>query len=149
MVDFPVAENVLDNPRPALSQFVAAVGDFIAEFVESGQDPKGEPLFEETLLDLMRRALAETGPVFGMLAGRAAELSDDSIREHHLFGDSLRFKFGVVNHRVAQFKERGSTGLFRWVMDTIEGPLDSILDAAGTGGAIKELKEAIRTSTKD
>ena len=148
MVEFPFPDDVSDNPRPAISQFIEAVRDFIAEFVESGKDPTGAPLFEEALLDLMRPAFKETMPAFDALLGRTTELSDESIGKHALSGDSLRFKFSVVNHRVAEFRQRPNVGRFRWVLDTIEGVLDSIIDAAGTGGAVKELKEAIRNSTK-
>ena len=143
-----MSEDVAENPREALAGFVAAVRDFLAEFVFSGHDPNGEPLFIEELLGPMRLGFEETMPDFDMLIGRAAEIPEEKIREHGLFGSPLRFKFSVVNHWVSQFKSLGGGGLFRRALVTIEGVLDSIIDAAGTGGAIKEIKEAIRNSTR-
>jgi hypothetical protein len=149
MVDFPFPEDVGEDPREALADFVVAVRDFLAEFVFSNQDPRGEPLFVEELLAPMRLGFEETMQDFDRLTGRAIEIPEERIREHGLFGSPLRFKFSAVKYRVSQFRSLGGGGLFRWVLDTIEGILDSIIDAAGTGGAIKEIKEAIRNSTKE
>jgi hypothetical protein len=147
--DFPRAGDISGDPKPWLVQFIGGLEGFIDEVVRSGTDRNGQDLFVQNLLASMRLAFNQSRPAFNTLRTRIAEMSDDRINEHALSGDSLRFKFAVVNERVDQFRTHGGVGLFRRALDTIEGLLDSIIDAAGTGGAIKELKEAIRNSTKD
>jgi hypothetical protein len=147
--NFPRADSVpASDPRVLLSQFVEGLRDFIGGLVGTGTDHKGEFLFEQNLLQPMSLAYNETMPAFGTLQGAVAVLSDDRINDHALSGDSLRFKLAVVNEWVDRFINQGGVGFLRRALDAIEGLLDSIIDAAGTGGAIKELKEAIRNSIK-
>jgi len=70
-----------------------------------------------------------------------------SLHAHGLVGRPLRFKIAVLNSIANQWESlRGQLSVREWfrkVVDAIDAILDSLIDAAGTGGIIKEFKDAL------
>jgi hypothetical protein len=97
----------------------------------------------------MREAFGELDVHFKRLHVAIPETSEEQIFDHGLRGRQLSFKLQVVSFFADRFKQRGGPGLFRRLLDTLEGLLDSIIDAAGVGGAVKEYKDFVRNSTLD
>ena len=149
MEEFPTSAEFDHDDKALMQQFVGALWDLLIQLVERGTDDRDRLVFEEGLRILMLPALLDTKPEFDRLGGAIAEISPESIERHGLYGDPLRFKLAVVRHWYDAFRGVGGVGLLRRLLDALEGLLDSIIDAAGTGGAVKEIKEAIRNSTKN
>ncbi len=71
-----------------------------------------------------------------------------SLQNHGLSGRALRFKFSVLDHIGSQWERfQGQFSVRDWlkrIIDAIDAILDSLIDAAGgTGGLIKEFKDAL------
>jgi len=83
-----------------------------------------------------------------VLKGEIYEIEDDCIEDHGLAGDPLLFKFKVL-YAVEQRRLhiRGYASKIKWfkkMVDAIDAVLDSIVSVTGTGGTIKEFKDALR-----
>lgn len=135
------------NDSQLRTAFLAGVYELLQEVAQTGADPKGKPLFEEGMRDFMGPAWMEVQDSFVQLQSKAANLPDEEVVRHGLGGDQLRFKLAATSMRERIYREVAGAGPFRWLLDTLEGLLDSIIDAAGVGGAVKEFKEAVRNST--
>ena len=146
---FPTSSDFAQPDQDLLLQFVRAVHDLLAEVVENPNDRQGEPLFADGLIDPMRAAFLEIPGHFERLYTAVRRLEPDGIAEHGLSGNQLHFKLAAVHYREQVYRQRGGFFRLQWLLDAIEGLLDSIIDAAGVGGAIKEFKEAMRNSGKD
>lgn len=149
MPEFPSTEDFGGSDVDLMQQFVSALWDLLHRVVEGGADFQGQPLFEPVLQERMYPALMDTRPHFDRLQAEIPEIDAGRISDHALEGQPLRFKLSVVRHWYDRFVIAGGTGLFRRLLDALEGLLDSIIDAAQLGGAVKEIKEAIRNSTSD
>jgi hypothetical protein len=75
-------------------------------------------------------------------------IKDEELNRHGLVGSAVRFKYAVLGKVSYSWRRwRGkltvSSG-FRSVLEAVDAILDSLISAAGgTGGAIKEFKDAI------
>jgi len=81
------------------------------------------------------------------------EIPEGELIRHGLVGNSARFKFNVIaavskawNNLAGRFSIRAG---FRRVIEAVDVPLGSLVDAAGTGGAIKEFKDALLALAPD
>ena len=146
---FPGTSDFTAPDRDLLAHFLRAVYELLAEVTEVPFDPLKQPLFADELIDPMRGAFSEVRDHFGRLDAAIKELVPERMAEHGLSGNQLRFKLATVKYREQKYRQRGGLFRFRWLLDTIEGLLDSIIDAAGVGGAIKDFKEAVRSSGND
>lgn len=146
-VQFPQYAGVGDS-RGVLAEYIHAIALFLDEIVRTGTDYQGRPLFDERLLPPMRAAWDETRPRFDIVAGRAAEIGPGAIEEHGLAGRQLQYKLAVVEHRNGIFRSLGGVLGFRRVIETIDTLLKSILDAAGVGGGLAEIKDYIGHATQ-
>ena len=111
-------------------------------------DSAYDGLFVPDLRDLAREAWREMmdDRLFQTVHNRLGESSEDRLRSHGLYGNQLRFKWRVVAHWLARWRDGG---LLRDFIDVVDDLLESILSAAGAGGAIKEIKDFIGSSTAD
>ena len=132
-----------------LQQFLRALDELLHDVIRKGVDNDGQPIFHEELLAPMREVIGELDWHFNKLLVAISETPDDRIHEHALQGPQLSFKLRVVRFFADRFAETSGPSQLRKLLDTLEGLLDSIIDAAGTGGAIKEYKDFVRNSTKD
>lgn len=149
---FPTRDEFVRSDTELLVAFLEAVRDLLRQVVrDEGRDHKGNRLLVDELVRPMHDAFRELEEQqhFERLIGGARDLSAEPMHEHGLGGAQLRFKLAAVSFRESLFNELGGVFRFRWLLDTLEGLLDSIIDASGTGGAIKEIKEAIRNSGDD
>lgn len=146
---FPRPQQFDQSDSELRMAFLDAVFELLMEVSESGTDPNGRPLFEEEMLPFLRDAAAEVQENFSALQFRASELQPEQIFPHGLAGDQLRFKLAATSMRERIYRQVGGAFNFRWLLDTLEGLLDSIIDASGAGGAVKEFKEAVRNSTAE
>lgn len=147
---FPTTSDFHKSDRDLLLQFLQAFRELLGNVVETGRDPRGSELFAMELMAPMRSAFSEVQDHFGRLQSAVREgLPPERIAEHGLSGQQLRFKLATVSYRAQRYLQLGGFFRFQWLLDTIEGLLDSIIDAAGVGGAIKEYKEAVRNAGKD
>jgi hypothetical protein len=135
--------------RDLLISFLKAVYELLEQAVRTTRDPLGGELFVEELIGPMRAAFPELGDHFGRMDAAIRALPDERMIEHGLTGQQLRFKLAAVSYRERIYGQIGRIFRFKGLLDTLEGLLDSIIDAAGVGGAIKEFKEAVRNSTRD
>ncbi len=148
MLDFG-AEAKRRNDRQRLVQFLKAVHEILDRLVKTGKDPTGKPLFVPELQELMDAAWTEVVPVFWDTEKAIQDASEERLGGHGLFGKQLDFKLRVVDWLSGRFQALGGAKLLKRLLQAIENLLDSIIDAAGTGGAIKEIKEAIKSSVMD
>lgn len=145
-VQFPQYAGVGDNRR-VLAEYIHTIALFLDEIVRTGTDYQGGPLFDERLLPPMRAAWEEARPRFDYVAARAAEIGPGAIAEHGLAGRQLQYKLAVVEHRNGIFRSLGGVLGFRRVIEAIDTLLKSILDAAGVGGGLAEIKDYIGHAT--
>lgn len=146
-VQFPQYAGTGDS-RAVLAAYVRVIRQFLDEIVETGTDYQRRPLFDEALIGLMRAAWHEARPRFDVVAARAAELAPRAIEEHGLAGQQLQYKLAVVEHRNGIFRSLGGVFGFRRVIEAIDTLLKSILDAAGVGGGLAEIKDYIGHATQ-
>jgi hypothetical protein len=146
-VEFPTYGGEGD-PRPALRAFVLAVRDLLEELARTNADPQGRPLFYLPLLADLRAAWAEAKPAFDVVAGRIENISDQSIAEHGLSGNQLKFKLNVIRFIYERYLSVGK-GIIKKLLDIIDDLLKSILDAIGGGGAVEEIKDFIKDSVDE
>ena len=132
-----------------LQIFLNGLYELLHDVIEKGTDYQGQPIFHEEFLVPMREAFEELGYHFRRLHGAIPETPEERILDHALDGRQLSFKLRVVRFYADRFRAIGGAGLFRKLLETLEGLLDSIIDAAGTGGAIKEFKEFVKNSTTE
>lgn len=92
-------------------------------------------------------------PAANELSAAIGEIPERKLIRHGLVGHSARFKFNVIasvssawNRMRGQFTVRAG---FKRVVEAIDGPLGSLVDAAGVGGAIKEFKDAVLALTPE
>ncbi len=75
------------------------------------------------------------------------EIPEVKLIGHGLVGFSARFKFNVIAFLSGLWDRAGGAFTvragFKRVVEAIDGPLGSLVEAAGVGGAIKEFKEAL------
>lgn len=148
-VQFPQYADMAQDPRGVLVDFVATTRNFLDEIVRTGTDYEGRPLFDDLLRELMRAAWAEARSQFEVVMPRILQISSPLIEQHGLSGQQLKFKLATIERRNTIFTQRGGGFLFHRVLGAIDTLLKSILDAAGAGGAIEEIKEYIGHSTND
>ena len=104
------------------------------------QNPKLESMARDTLeKDVPRSAIALRDAIPG--------ISSKAIQAHGLSGAALRFKLNVIE-TVARGWEKVKGGLsvrawFKQVVDAIDALLDSLIEATGARGLIKEFKDAL------
>ncbi len=132
-----------------LIQFVRATYEVLGKLVESERDPQEQLLFLEELLPPMRAAWREVRPHFEELERAIDALPDQQIYRHGFSEGQLDFKLGVVASWWNRFSARGGRRIAKKLLDAIDNVLDSLIDATGVGGAIKEIKDAINGSIED
>jgi hypothetical protein len=149
-VQFPEFRGSESDPRDALRRFVSTVREFLAEIIQSNQDPFGRPLFWQELLTPMRDAWDELkrNDNFGTVDGLIREISATGLGDHGLSGQQLAFKLAVIRVFHGRYLSIGK-GILRKLLNIIDDLLKSILDAAGAGGAILEIKDFIKDSIDD
>ena len=75
---------------------------------------------------------------------------DDKLDDHGLLKSiDLDFKLKVPEFLYERFKLCGGTALLKRLINSIESLLKSIIDAAGIGGAIYELKDSLKMSIEE
>ena len=146
---------VPENPgREELIRFVQRVQEFLkfvllnpAEFGFLWQD---DPALRDLATDTFENDVSEG---VGALTEAIPNTSPDRLSSHGLRGRALRFKFSVLaaisrrwNNVRGQFAVRG---WFKQVCDAIDAILDSLVQAAGTGGVLKEFKDALAALAKE
>ncbi len=136
------------NPGMPLAKFVYGVHDFLSELVRDNADPKGQPLFIEPLLALMRAAWEEGRAIFSRIAEKIETTQMDVLTEHGLATQQLRFKFGTISHFNQAYANTGKSVL-RKLLGAIDTLLRSIIKAAGLGDAAEELKDFIEKNIDD
>lgn len=145
---FPDGGEALSS-RDLMKRFLDAVRDLLLGTVSSGRDSKGTELFFPELLPHLRDGAGNLEGHVSRLKEAVDGIPADHIEDHALDGPELLMKIRIVRFFADRFAALGGVGPFRRLLDTLESLLDSIIDAAGTGGAIKEFKEFVRNSTKD
>lgn len=130
-----------------LQEFLRGLYELLQDVIEKGADNRGQPIFHEELLGPMREAFEELGDHFQRLHVAIPKTPKERIFDHALRGRQLSFKLRVVRFFADRFALTGEPSPLRKLLDTLEGLLDSIIDAAGTGGAVKEFKDFVRNST--
>jgi hypothetical protein len=132
-----------------LLEFVDGTQKTLGDVVRDGRDPIGNSLFVPSLVPAMQRAWDEMPGEFDRLRSELNSLSNIQIANHGFTTAQLNFKLGVIAHWWQRFSERGGRWIFRKLLEAIDNVLDSLIDALGVGGAIKEMKEAILSASDD
>lgn len=84
--------------------------------------------------------------------------SEETLRRHGLTGAQLRFKLTIVrlrerlSRRSARpnwpFRRFRMSGFLRRLIEAIDNVLESLIDAVGVGGPLKEMKDAVMHATE-
>jgi len=135
-----------DYERRQLIKFLLRVEDLLRDLVLNEDNEK---FFEPELVEKMRAAWAEMGPYFSEAHDALAHTEAANLRKHGLVSEQLKFKLAVVNHHEKRFKKTKKHRWLRRLLNVMDDLLKSILDAAGVGGAIDEIKAMIKGSVKD
>lgn len=145
---FPHGGEDLSN-REYIKQFLEALRDLLLGVVSEGRDAKGAELFFPELLPHLRDGAGNLPVHIDRLKSAVDDIPADRIEDHALDGPEFLMKIRIVRFFADRFGQYGGIIPFRRLLDTLESLLDSIIDAAGTGGAIKEYKEFVRNSLQD
>jgi hypothetical protein len=138
-----------DSPGvPELHLFVREVRDFLKHVVSSpsefgflwADNPDLEALARDTFRE-------DVSPGVALLDHAIVAIPETQLRLHGLRGAALKFKLTVIE-TIAQGWERikdqfSARDWFKKMCDAIDALLDSLIQAAGVGGVIKEFKDAL------
>jgi hypothetical protein len=150
---FEFEENSTD--RDLLLGFVLGVEKFVSTIIRKGHQgllPKGETglHLHKELEPAAREALDEfTQQRRGDVLVAIDRADEATLQSHGLTGKQLRFKLAIIRLRERLFCKLPKFRPFRSVIGAIDTLLDSIVDALGVGGALKELKDAVLDATED
>jgi hypothetical protein len=107
--------------------------------VENGKN------LDESLLDHVKKAwyeIKEAG-YFPRLETALEKASETDIRDHGLFGNQLNLKWNLLRHLWNEYVAKGGAKLLARFLGAIDAILDSMIDVAGVGKAIKEFKDSL------
>lgn len=135
------------DSRPYLVGFVEWVRDFFKQIADESV-PFGDfaNIFVPSQISYLPQAMSEISSLFENVIGKVKMMSETAIREHGLYGIQLQWKFSNVNYWLERFLDNSVYKVFDWLLDAIDSVLESILDGIPGGGAVIELKEAIRNA---
>jgi len=143
------------DPQPAEARdYLVSVIDWVHDFfwqVSEESRPGGsiQHLFVDELIDHLQPSLGEleNDGIFQSVAEVVGRMDERTIRLHGLHGRQLVWKLNNINHWLKGFLDNPVRHLFDRLLDAIDALLESILESIPGGGAIVELKEAIRNAT--
>ena len=147
MPDFPTGKET-GYERGLLEQFVEATREFLLGLVTNGTDSRGTFLFVDDLFPLLKEAWPGVDAHFQAAIEKIPKIEDEQLDRHALRGPQLQLKLRIVSYFAERFRQVGGLQLLFRLIDAIEALLDSILDAASVGGAIKEYKQGVKNATK-
>ena len=122
---------------------------WVQDTLEALQDEEYRRLFVPELIGPMKAAWIHARPRFEEVQALLAQTQLDQIELHGLSGPELDFKLKTVRYWAGRFIEGGSAVVLRRLLDSIDTLLVSLLDAIGGGGAVQEIKDAIRDAIAD
>lgn len=137
-----------ETGRNELHAFMAAVRNFLHDVLRDREnfgflwnlDPELERLAQETFETDIQQG-------FGEMEKGIYEAQDRRLHGHGLLGRPLRFKLRVVAALGRRWERvRGQFSARAWfkrMVDAIDALLDSLIEAVGAGGVIKEFKDAL------
>jgi len=104
-----------------------------------------EPDLRELATETFRRDVSEGSYYLKQAIG---EIPERSLMDHGLIGRPMHFKLRVLDSISRNWEKRfsGQFSVREWlkkIIDAIDAALDSLVDAAGVGGLIKEFKDAL------
>jgi len=145
--EFPTGDVPPGQEREVLREFTDAVDRFLGNLIETAAENPDDSFFLPDLIPLMHQTWRTEMPrEFAVLRDGIPGMPDAQLERHGFRGLQLHFKLGVVRARVREFVAGGVGDALSRLLDSIDGVLDSLLDAAGVGTAIKEFKEALKNA---
>lgn len=79
--------------------------------------------------------------------GRIDAISNADLESHGLYGNQLAFKLSTIDFWLAKFNL--NKGWLKKLLEAIDNLLESLLEAAGLKGAIKEIKKGMELIIND
>lgn len=147
MADFqPYQPDIPDWQQ--LSWFLRA----LAQLLEELHDARSEFFIRERNEDLgmaIVRAHARLRAVYEELGKNEGARLADGGEDHGLVGDELRFKLNNVHYFSSLYNQKPDTRHLRRLLDAIKTLLESILEALGVAGAIRETVSGMRDVIDD
>jgi hypothetical protein len=144
--------NLADVQNPGAQELSRFLGDtfrVLSLLVESEEFYETLWRSDSALRRLAKKTLdRDVGPARDELLKAIPDIGSDSLRQHGLVGDAVRFKYKVIEKLARswrRYKKRLTVGhTFRSLFEAIDALLDSLIDAAGgAGGLIKEFKDTM------
>lgn len=145
--DFPIYK-IEDDPRNTLVDFMETVRIFLNDIVGSNLDSLGQPILFEELREDVVQAWNDAIEHFHDATKYVMGLGDKHLYEHGLYGAQLRLKTRIVQHFARRYERQGKR-LLKPLLDVIDDLLDSMLEGVPGGGAVKEMKDAIRNCVSE
>jgi hypothetical protein len=133
------------DPRQNLISMVLGLQRLLWFLAESRWKDDRNPLliptvYHQPLID----ALRELDPHYGNLIEKTERLEDGSLDDHGLRGAQLRVKLHGIRDSFAKFFSNPIKGALKTLLEAIDVALDSLIQATGVGGAVKEIKDCIK-----
>ena len=113
----------------------------------SDERTKDQHVILKELYNPFAKAIPEIKLHAERLIEKIHKLSDNAIYDHGLTGNQLSLKFSIIKYRYEKFLSSRTGKLLRKLLYAIDTLLDSIIDATGVGGAVKEFKDALANAT--
>lgn len=144
-----------ESDKNKLVAFVGQLEALLSDIVRTGQDSVGRPFIIKELRRSMKKAWNGSSKVDGAPARFEAvrkainDADEATLATHGLVGPMLAFKLTVLHYWAERYNLLGG---FRWydkLLDMIDTLFDSILEALKLDGALKELKEFIRSAADE
>jgi hypothetical protein len=135
------------NPgRQELLEFVDEV-ERLLDYILFAEEAYPLWQVDPELREMAQEAFADVRQSASELRQAIPEINELVLVQHGLIGAPARFKYNVMNRLARRwarirpwFTVRSS---FRRVFEAVDAHLDSLVDAAGVGGLVKEFKDAI------
>src|SRR5271157_844194 len=146
----PITPQLADQARRDMFSFIMRVLTFLNEIISEPTGPEG-PLVLEEMIRPLQRAWAEFQKDFNVEAARERIFSmhDQVIQDHGIYGEQAGCKRKLVDILLEKFNGNKTRKALLWLLDAIDTYLDSITDAAGVSGALKEIKKLLRSTIPD
>lgn len=143
----PISPELADSARSDIYDFLRLVLEVLDLNIREPHGTEG-PLILEGMIGPLNDAWTEFQQDFslGIMEQQVFGVSGQTLQDHGLYGAQIAGKRRLVDIRISIFNGQRTKRALIWLLDAIDTYLDSVIDATGLSGSLKEIKDMLRNS---